>query len=335
MAELIFFFCEDSCTEPEYEIHRLEQQYLQSIVLLDLFEENHGIIDIDSNSIICQNTTGLIHSMSQVCKLYGKIEYLYQNNKQQIAQFIRSNHGEVLAILTDDTDFVVFEGINDIWWSKEIDFGRDMVLCMNRDKIVQLLQFSTVQLRLFGALKAENKFLPAEILDSFHEIIMKKYQNENHVENIACFIQSEIDPNASVHNIVGKIFDGKLAIYEQNAIENSLNSYKLEFSIDDKNNLNYIKERLPIAYKMLTDEIFFVSDIGYIDLRFEPFDKFATVLTGLLRKCFGILFSNKENRPKNRKICIKHSHNEPFKIQNEIIDYPRSTYQNNYHITFL
>ena len=77
-------------------------------------------------------------------------------------------------------------------------------------------------------------------------------------------------------------------------------------------------------YKLVTDDIFNIRDIDFIDFRNFRSKSYAELIVPILMKLCGILLKDNKRRPITREICVKHAHDEPFKVTEETIIYPRS-----------
>lgn len=103
--------------------------------------------------------------------------------------------------------------------------------------------------------------------------------------------------------------------------------YDLDFIDEPEPNnlfLKYFKQRNIFLYKLATDDTFNVKDIDYIDYRNYKSKSYAELIIPILKKICGILYKDNTNRPDVRKICMKHAHDEPFKVTEEEIIYPSS-----------
>lgn len=338
-ADLVFFFVEKNIhDEPEFIIPNLEQEYLRSSELLEIIDEFDGDFDFriyDERDIsIYKNAHGLINNMWRVCRDYGEVHFVYERGDQQIAQYVKRNKNFVMAVMTDNSDFIVFETIEKIWWTGEVEFGEQKVLCLDRTRIIQHLRMTQRQLELLACLSGRSDSLPTSILEwQLYAPIYDEDTYENLFECLCSYVHGKLNENGemcTIEEIAYDIFGPNYTKHQENSISNAIAHYDLDFKsrVDFANDqtMTFIKQRNSFIFKMMTDDIYVVADIGYIDLRYFKTKKFTTILMPILQRCFGILFAHmQKKRPKTRKICMKYKHNEPYIIKEEIIQYSSST----------
>lgn len=273
-----------------------------------------------------KNSSGIAHNMKRICKKLGQVIFFYEKCDQQIAKYLKDKN--LFAIITGNSEFMIFEGANQIWWSEQIEFSSKEVLCLRRNEIVRHLQLSQDQLCFIGILQAENDFLSSEILEKFHASLRRQKRNRKCLfTNLIDFVRENVMEPVNIDTMTAFVFGNNFCDYEKNAIENAFRHYiiNMELKCDDESKLMHqTKQHYPEIYKLCRDGVYIVTDIAYIDFRHFKSMSYAELLIPILQRCLGILLYGQKSCPKIKTICMKRSHNEPFTNENEVIQYPSS-----------
>lgn len=268
-------------------------------------------------------------NLYKIAREYGEIHTNYFRHNQEMAQYLQQHDDSVLAIITNDTDFMVFDGNYQFWRANDIDMNGMSVFGYCRKKLREHLQLDTPQLELLSALSG-SMYLPCNVLlDFYGKIGVCSCVDGRHIPPLAYYIQQKtqsVSTGLIMEEIASDIFGKKYTIHDVNAIENGLIQYNLNFKLCTPKELDFCKNQNMFAYKLLTDDVYLIKDISYIDFRKDKSKNYANLIIPLLRKVQGILDANERPRPKFRAICMKHAHDEPFKVSNEPIDYPPSEF---------
>lgn len=148
----LVFFRNGSCGTAKYEkrVKRQANRYMYMLDILDDVSQN-----MDSKELV-RKYNDIPHSMdisplTSVCTKFG--EFHYSRNaefKLEIAQFATNNN--VLAVLADDTDFLIYEGNWKYWDSKTVDHNLLTTMEYNKNALLEHLGLSAKQMPLLATI---------------------------------------------------------------------------------------------------------------------------------------------------------------------------------------
>lgn len=342
-AKLVFFMPGRKYTdELQFFIPKTEQDYMESLEMLDkieeyvdlkayLHEKNRRWSDIRMELSFNYNLRKLVNN-------FGDFHVNYDRHNQEIARYANQNADTVLAVISNDSDFLAFSGEFEFWRANSVNYKTMSCSRYNRQRLYDRLGFEhgAVQMQLMSALSGSN-FLPAFAIQDFLAGLASANGNpekRGKIWNVAEYVKRQPitgDKNKITFDLqkIGRdVFGDEFTREQLNCIENGLDCYKLEgFEQMDRNLssfLRFCKTRDRFAFKLATDNIFNVKDITYMDFRNYKSKSYAELVIPLLMKMCGILFKDNARRPAYRKICMKHAHDEPSKVTEEAVMYPSS-----------
>lgn len=339
-AKLVFFMPGRlPSDEIQFFIPKAEETYIQSLQILDALKEganlkfflqktNHAnlLMELPFNQNLMKLVAG-----------FGDFHVTYGQHNQEIARYAKQNARNVLALITDDVDFIAFPASFEFWWAKSINFKEMTCERYNKNRLYDKLGFDhgAVQMQLLHALSG-TIFLPKFVLDDFRDRLAKMNTNPkqrgktwNVLEYVKCQPLMMVGNKLShdLQQISRDAFGDDFSNDQLNAIANGLAHYDLDFEESNKSNMNPFKRgcknQYPFLYKLATEKICNVH-ITYMDLRNCKSNGYADLVIPILMKMYGILFNDYPRRPKKYKICMKHAHDEPSKVTEEVIIYPSS-----------
>lgn len=149
---------------------------------------------------------------------FGRLPFLYCSTLKQVAM----NHGrlhcartkecdqelasfaskcEALAVLSDDTDFLIYEGSWRLWCISSLHFNELTTTEYDRTGLARFLRLTPLQMPLLGTL-AGNDVVNQEALKRFH-CQLGKYGDK--IANVAKFIRKQ--RNQSVDVILARVLE--------------------------------------------------------------------------------------------------------------------------------
>lgn len=319
-AELIFFFkYEVGFIDVENVILKEEKNYLSMLSILDYICKPN--VSLDEYPIIVGIQHAMMRNLFAECHKYGTVKSVYERGPQQIAQYMKQNEKDVLAILVSDTNFFIYERVTNIWWTKNCDFNEMTVESFNREEIIKGFGLSKEQLHLLGTL-TDSKILPTSILKTSP---VGKEINIDHgyiFKRVLDYVRSKQTVN--VDQIASEIFGLDATEPLKNVIINGIKSCNMDFDIcEETNETNrFLREHFSTLFQMKATPYFLASDVSFIDLRHSISSKLPALMLSIHRKCFGILFANESPRPQHRKVIIKIKHDEIMRARDVPIEYP-------------
>lgn len=272
-----------------------------------------------------------------------------EHNREIVHHFIE-NSNQTCALITNDTDFLAFEGDFEVWLMDDIDIKQMTCKKIQKENVYARLGFDygVHQMKLLGALSG-TAYLPIErMINLIKELESNRIESKNRgkIWIISEYVRREtteiIDnkPQFDLDKISADIFGAEYTPSQRNTIVNSLAIYDTNFNLDEISLQNKVKsmengflsvcrERDPFLFQLATDDVYIVKDIAFIDYQNCRSKTYPELIIPILMKICGILFqSDRDDRCDSfefsRQICMKHTHNEPSKVTDETIIYPPS-----------
>lgn len=336
-ADLVFFAAGRKLSdEVDIVIPQLERDYIAYISILDEIDANEGKwCKTVEPKYKKRAPLTMQFNMMKLAQQHGELRINYVRHNQQIAQHAMKHADTILAIISNDTDFLVFEGDYQCWRATDIISKELTAFRFCRETLRTHLQLNTQQLELLSAL-AGNEYLPGAVLTDFYEKIGIENYAGGHIPALAKYIREEVSllPTAQenafrfdLQKVARDIFGENYTRDDPYAIENGLIQYNLNFTSGEiypyeRAAMNFCKKVNMFIFKLVTDDVFLIKDISFIDYRHYKSKNYAELIIPLLRKLQGILYANERRRPKTRAVCMKYAHDEPYKVVDEPIVYP-------------
>lgn len=282
-------------------------------------------------------TFAVEYNAIKVCRQFGDVYFNYYRHNQEIAQYANRQKDEVLAIVSNDTDFLVFGGSYQFWSCNDIDLKEMTTTQYCRKTVLGELQLTRQQLELVGAL-AGSHYLPMRVglLKNFYTNLKHKGDGFAKIPDLAEYVRQvkqtpSSDPNKIIFDlnaVASDVFGEDYREEERNTIENGLAVYNLNFRIPAVPDTFHrqLKRHERFLYKLLTDDIFNIRDIMFIDFRECKAKSYAELVGPIIQRLLGIIFSEKRGTGFTRQICIKYSHEDPHEIVDETPSYPPSMF---------
>lgn len=320
-------------------IPKREEEYIRHLDVLDKIDATDGSMsefqkrrNYDIRAPITMEYN--MHKLAQEC---GELRINYVRHNQEIAKYTKQHDGTVLAVITNDNDFMVFDGDFQFWQANDINMKDLTGRRMNRQKVRARLDLNSQQLQLLSALSGSS-YLPVPIMKEFYKKIWDDtVKGEGRIPQIAKYIRDEVPVLATsekdcvrfdLKKVARDIFGDDYTEQDLNAIENGLAQYNLNFEAESSSrnlrSMQFCKSRNMFIYKLFTDDVYLIKDICYIDFRNYKSMNYAELIIPLLRKVQGIIFANEQHKPHARAICMKYAHDEPYTVVEETIEYPPS-----------
>lgn len=336
-AQLIFFACGNKLNDhPDIFIPKREKEYIDYMRILEKIDRGvpiRKLLDQKNALNSCKRATlSVEYNVMRMCRRYGKLYYNYFCHNQEMARFAYRHQDEIIAIISNDTDFLIFEGDWQFWLCNDIDM---MALTTNRfcrQTLRAHLQLSTEELKLLAALSGTN-YLPTKlsILRTFYESLEHACGRFAKIPDLANYIR-KLNHSTTTGNdfdfgkIATDVFGANYTSEEENCIKNGISIYNLDFyvSLSGSEFLTQVRYKNCFIYKLLTNEVYNIRDIWFIDYRHEESAAvtYAELVVEIIKKLYGILLKQENKLDLKRKICVKYKDEEPFRVREESPLYP-------------
>ncbi|XP_055321007.1 uncharacterized protein LOC129577628 [Sitodiplosis mosellana] len=338
-AKMVFFMAGRKYTDDlEFFIQARESAYIQSLDVLDKIEGYSDYKELEDafrkkfQNFHCdfRMVSTFEYNLERLVRRHGDFHVNYVKHNQVIARYANEHADEVLAIITNDTDFMAFEGDFQFWKANDTNVTDMTCYRYCRRTLCDDLGLDFHQMKLLGAL-CGTKYLSTHLVSDFLNGLASTNDDPikiGKIWNVSAYIKQQPyevvnnKPKFDLEHISKDVFGSKYTPEQLNSIANSLKIYDLDLVDDPEPNDSFLKKHNTFLYKLSTGDTFCVIDIEYIDFRNYTSKSYAELIMPILMKMCGILFKDNIPRPEVRKICMKHAHDEPFKVTEEEIVYP-------------
>lgn len=339
-VQLVFFMVGRRYTdELALFVPKAEFRHNNSMDILNKMRDQIDIKSLTTKQLLqccARDSHAFSYNFPRLLRCFGDFHVTYVEHNREIAQYLNDNSNQVLALISNDTDFLAFEGDFELWLMADI-FVRNMTCHkVEKEELYTRLGFDygAHQMKLLSALSGTD-FLPMEMVINFIKELDNNRQDP--LKNGKIWAISEYVRRQSTQfdldKISNDVFGAGYTPLQRNAIAKGLAIYNMNFDEDElrfqkkyieNEFLSFCKERDPFMFKLATDDVYVVKDYSFIDYENYRSKTYSELIIPILMKICGILFQNDHDRRDSRMIFMKHAHDEPFKNTEEIIIYPPS-----------
>lgn len=274
------------------------------------------------------------YNLQQIAAKYGKLYVNYGLSKQAILAYAKEKRGEVMAIMTRNTEFLVHSCDFEYWSLSDVDFNTLKIAKFCRWKLDQTLDFNQHQMQLLFVI---SEFEPADK----YKLIGRG--GNPFVELLKYVARQRCGRNGYVlSELTGNIGNAKLKEIETKISDlEALNKFKGSFNEDITNGfitelvdadiifdmvLQFCQMNIPFAYKLINETMSVPKDLLFIDVRRDKSaDMYIDLVIKVTMKMVGISFKDikPEKRPKQRAVKVKKSISAAVQMDKDVI-YPPS-----------
>lgn len=262
-----------------------------------------------------------LYPLKVLAKRYGefRIAVAGETKKEMVAY---ANSVNALAIVSNNSDLMIFRGGWRFWSSKDLNFAKLTTREFNRVALRRHLGLDEAQLARFATLASNNGFIRGEELEAFNR---RHSFNPYELQVLAGFVRKPhsnllveaFGPQATEGDLEER-FQKSLDYYGSDTIEQEQpqsDDPMLEFFKDlGKTFLFKTWNGIPCNYAF-----------SFIDLRDDGFgSEFPNLLKKILLREAGILLYHRRNDPEHqtRKLILKPSHEAPYAEQTIDLEFP-------------
>lgn len=273
----------------------------------------------------------VFHGMAMMAQSYGRFHYSIRHEADlEIAHY--ANQHKAMAIISNDSDFLIFNGSWRLWSSTGIIHSklRLRTIEYNRKCFKRILSLTVDQLPLFASLVGND--ITTHISAKLDNIFRKTGSTEQKIRNVAKFINNlncginfkRISDN-DIRQIVKKIFGNANETWVQ-LIKSSIVSYKTDYSPSPITD--------PIEAKLSHSHMYrpYVENMGNVQVIIMSFYDLRggigsdTSLPGLLmdwmKRRKGILMNGTKDPTNTFTVLMKKNFEEKCMAHTESLTYP-------------
>lgn len=273
------------------------------------------------------------YNLMTLCRKYGQVYANYGLNRRAILTYTRQNQREVLAVMTRNTEFLVFNDDFRFWSLSDIDFCGLKIWQFCRQKLNDALKLNTKQMQLLcvlSQLKMVREMLISEKegrFDFFTACVsyVKRQQCGPNGYDVSQLtgpfteaqrkdIESDLEGLSNVDNYEESWTED----YYYNEFLSDLAKNDAEFNLV----LQFCKNNIYFVYKLMNEILTVQKDLLFIDLHQEDSGAYIDMIAEVTLKLFGTAFKdiNPEKRPNTRTVYLSVNGKAKF-VEKEII-YP-------------
>lgn len=325
------FFCDGPVQDDKFDTWTARQntKYEENCCLFDHINGNATLNDVISDpSINIKQITTFVGTLRKIARQYGTLKTANHHEcDAEVAKYATDNNA--MAIFTNDTDFLVFEGNWYLWCTEELNVDDCLTMELSRAALTRHLGLSHKQMALFATM-AGNDYVKFDRIKLF---LASFGQSNDRFLRLADFIR-RMDrlpmhlSDSDVANLSCRLFGDK---EPENIIliRKSIKSYDLNFEMCHPNDSNELLRRCvehTTIYTCLADLTMTIT-LQYFDLREPNFMPYLDLVLPIYRRQYGVLLNHQ--RPVGggggkltRKFRSKVSHDESVKALDVEPDYP-------------
>lgn len=292
IADLVFFL--DGVIQDSKKLTwaaRQNQKYMNDLKLLDCIYQNKplNLLVKDQKEI---HTNTLLNIIEASCQQFGQFHYAVKLEcDQEIAQFAYNNK-RVLAIFSNDSDFLIFPGHFRYWSTRDLNFSTLSTKEYNRQELMKTLKLSNFQLAIFATL-AGNDIIPHDqvlfFLSNFGKDVKKRFPA------LAQYIKKNFIGKANheeVLSFMGKEIFGKVNQAVLSRINDSINSYRVNFKLKEDNENSELNSLLR-NHNVFTHNVLTGSPVNFslvfYDLRRQDIPNYYKLAVPMFQRQAGIV----------------------------------------------
>lgn len=313
-AELVFFL-DGAIKDTKVATWQSRQnlKYIESIKIMD--SVNIGVplnnIVYKFGSTVFTNT--LLNAIEVSCQKFGKFHYTVSLEcDQELARFCYENH-RVLAVFSDDSDFLIFPGHWRYFSTKNLNLNTLHTKEYNRVVFHSFMKLSNYQLAVFATI-AGNDIIRRDSLQAFHSNF--GFKVERRFDCLVKYIKSNFSSTTShtdVLNFLSREIYGNTQRENMDRINKSIKSYRMTIKDDSDEN--------PYA-ELLHDQHVFTFNVlnampinfslVFFDLRQDDMFKYFDLCAGLFQRQAGIILHHALEEA-NLRVYTKLSHCQKYR----------------------
>lgn len=272
----------------------------------------------------------ILHS---ICSKYGEVHVNYGMDKCAILAYAREIQANVMALITRNTEFLVYDGDYQLWSLNDVNFRYLKIVQFHRENIYAALEVNKEQLQLMLVISELNpstqralvgkKGTKLPVLVNFvkrYGYDISYYDITNLSEDQKIEFENELSKVLSIKNFNGipgilneDIYDGLIL-----DLVNNDDSFDLV--------LQFCKQNIYFAYKLMNETSTIQKDLLLIDICQPDALLFIDIVIDVTMKMCGIIFKDVETdkKPDTRSVKFQRIRGVPA-VQYEMdIIYPTS-----------
>lgn len=302
-------------------LNRRDEEFLVYTELYNLIDSHITLKEIIERQSDRKSLSSTFYGMAVIAREYGQFYHSIRRECDlEIANFAKNNNA--LAVISNDTDFLIFDGNWRFWSSQDIIViqNRPKTIEYNRNGIANICSLAKHQLPLFATLLA-NDFTHVyynQLARFYCSMGPMKYRIKNvarYVRKVGSANLSDTDIKRIIQNVFGSTNDELEKLFKQ-----SLSSYNVDFppvQIEDPLEQKLLHTNMYRPYMTIMWGIQGIT-LGFYDMR-APGTNLTMLLIDWIQRKKGIL---KQNTKDTFLLLAKKEINQNFMAHTETVISP-------------
>ncbi|XP_058056291.1 uncharacterized protein LOC131207682 [Anopheles bellator] len=324
-AELVFFW-DGNVQANKYDtwLERQNDKYTRMITVIDAINQGQPLQRIATkHSFNIPPNTCL--QLKRIAESYGRvIVSIHAECDQELAAYALEH--EALAIISNDTDFLIFNGCWQIW-SANIDLKTLRTLAFSKDALRWKLKLSIPAMAIWATL-AGNDFYNYEQLKPFHDGL-----GQAKFLKLAQYVRTLPVVERFDDNVIQQVLR---CVYKRRRIPDQAVTWfrqSLDFYINDTQMRHRSKPPLdPIETFLLQESQHFVvgvlngaphnSTLFFFDYRSNDLGSYFDIVVPIIAKIAGIILYHRQHERGHITVVAKKGHQESYAQHNIAAVFP-------------
>lgn len=221
-----------------------------------------------------------------------------------------------VAVIADDTDFLIYEGNWKYWSARNLKFDEMTTMEYSRSALRVALGLAQKQLPIFATLSG-NDIIHQEHVQPFHKLLRLTPRNRFH--KLAQFVRSNAvkDATSISHTIFGSI-DNQFV----NLVQESLSAYDINYDIAKESSLLVEKSANDTCFYTFLNGLSYNITLMFFDLRRVDFLSYYDIVMPIVKRQIGFVRQHKNDLDYKQVIVTKADHNQSYKEFRITPEYP-------------
>lgn len=300
---------------------RQNEKYKSSLRIMNMIYDKEALCLIAKGTVY---TKTMMTAIEESCKAHGTLFYAVKNEcDHELAKFAYSNSC-VMAIFSNDTDFLIFPGTWRYFSTKDLDLETLKTKEFNRVALHASLKLNYQRLAILGTI-AGNDFVPLEDLRRFHDSL--GCTNNSKFQVLAKFITNNLKDRHDREKTLGILSEIVFKATGRNmrdVFKSSIEFYSVQdnASLELFNPLSiHLQQHNLFIYQILNKSPTNLS-LVFFDCREKDMPEYFDLAVPLVQRQAGVLFMHSECDFPCVKIYSKVDHASDYEKYMVLPTYP-------------
>ncbi|XP_050079018.1 uncharacterized protein LOC126565853 [Anopheles maculipalpis] len=313
-AELVFFY-DGKLQVNKYETWttRQNEKYYR---MLDIVDAINARMPLEKVAAQFEHNmpSNTCLKLRRVARRHGKVFIVTDKECDQALAMYATKHG-ALAVITHDTDFLIFEGKWQLWHANRINVETLVTQAFNRQALLRTLGLQWQQLAVWATLAGTDFFKYDELEPFLNDLgphHRKFYKLADYVRSLA--ITKELEAT-TINGILGRVYKNRHMPTEAfEWFRQSVAFYQIDPTTSDtsaaENPFDFLLEvEQCFAHTVLTGSPFNCT-LFFFDYRSNEFGNYYAIIEPMIARIGGILLYHYSNERNHMTVVVKRNHEE-------------------------